>query len=78
MLTLKAYCFALALVFATTGVITYAEPAYAKTKKSNKRPGSCGTYMYWKKGKCEDARNKTTTPAPAYVCRMYGGAACAK
>ena len=24
-----------------------------------KQPGSCGAYMYWKKGKCNDARNKT-------------------
>jgi hypothetical protein len=24
-----------------------------------KPAGSCGTYMYWKKGKCNDARNKT-------------------
>jgi len=24
-----------------------------------KQPGSCGEYMYWKKGKCNDARNKT-------------------
>jgi hypothetical protein len=23
------------------------------------QPGSCGAYMYWKKGKCNDARNKT-------------------
>jgi hypothetical protein len=23
-----------------------------------KRPGSCGTYMYWKGGSCQDARNK--------------------
>jgi hypothetical protein len=23
-----------------------------------KRPGSCGTYMYWKDGRCQDARNK--------------------
>ena len=25
---------------------------------SAKRPGSCGTFMYWKAGKCNDARNK--------------------
>jgi hypothetical protein len=23
-----------------------------------KQAGSCGTYMYWNKGKCSDARNK--------------------
>ncbi len=23
-----------------------------------KRPGGCGTFMYWKDGKCNDARNK--------------------
>ena len=23
-----------------------------------KRAGSCGAYMYWSKGKCNDARNK--------------------
>jgi hypothetical protein len=23
-----------------------------------KQPGSCGTFMYWKDGKCNDARNK--------------------
>jgi hypothetical protein len=26
----------------------------AKSKKA----GSCGTYMYWSKGKCNDARSK--------------------
>jgi hypothetical protein len=25
---------------------------------SAKRPGGCGTFMYWKDGKCNDARNK--------------------
>jgi hypothetical protein len=25
---------------------------------SPKRPGSCGTFMYWNDGKCNDARNK--------------------
>ena len=30
---------------------------YHQTKA--KPAGSCGTYMYWKKGKCNDARNKT-------------------
>ena len=25
---------------------------------STKQPGSCGTFMYWKDGKCNDARNK--------------------
>jgi hypothetical protein len=24
----------------------------------SKQAGSCGTYMYWSKGKCNDARNK--------------------
>jgi hypothetical protein len=23
------------------------------------KAGSCGTYMFWKKGKCNDARSKT-------------------
>jgi hypothetical protein len=27
----------------------------AKSKKA----GSCGTYMFWKNGKCNDARSKT-------------------
>ncbi len=27
-----------------------------KAKAAKKRPGSCGTYMYWSKGKCVDAR----------------------
>ena len=31
----------------------------ARTKvAAAKRPGSCGTYMYWKGGNCQDARNK--------------------
>jgi len=30
---------------------------YHQTKA--KPAGSCGAYMYWKKGKCNDARNKT-------------------
>jgi hypothetical protein len=25
---------------------------------SAKVPGGCGTYMYWKNGRCNDARNK--------------------
>jgi hypothetical protein len=25
---------------------------------SAKQPGGCGTFMYWKDGKCNDARNK--------------------
>ena len=25
---------------------------------SAKSPGSCGTFMYWKDGRCNDARNK--------------------
>ena len=24
--------------------------------KATKRPASCGTYMYWKDGRCQDAR----------------------
>lgn len=32
-----------------------AKPA-AKTAVKAKGPGSCGTYMYWKAGKCNDAR----------------------
>jgi hypothetical protein len=31
----------------------------ARTKvAAAKRPGSCGTYMYWKGGRCQDARDK--------------------
>ena len=30
----------------------------ARVIRSAKRPGSCGTFMYWKDGKCNDARNK--------------------
>jgi hypothetical protein len=26
--------------------------------KASKRPTNCGTYMYWKDGKCQDARLK--------------------
>jgi hypothetical protein len=26
--------------------------------KTTKRPASCGTYMYWKEGRCQDARLK--------------------
>jgi len=37
-------------------------PAKAKAKKGkrakSKGPGRCGTGMYWKKGKCEDASKK--------------------
>jgi hypothetical protein len=29
-----------------------------KRKKGRRAAGSCGTYKYWKKGKCMDARNK--------------------
>lgn len=32
----------------------------ASAKGKKKGPGSCGTYMYWKAGKCVDAR---ITPA---------------
>ena len=34
-----------------------AKPAKAQTAK--KGPGACGAYMYWKGGKCQDARAKT-------------------
>lgn len=27
-------------------------------KKASSKGGKCGTFMYWKKGKCEDARAK--------------------
>jgi uncharacterized low-complexity protein len=30
----------------------------AKSKSKKKGPGRCGTGMYWKKGKCEDASKK--------------------
>jgi hypothetical protein len=30
----------------------------AKLYDQAKAAGSCGTHMYWKKGKCVDARNK--------------------
>ena len=30
----------------------------ARVRVAAKRPGSCGTYMYWKGGSCQDARNK--------------------
>jgi len=29
-----------------------------KAKKAKKGPGACGTYMFYKKGKCVDARAK--------------------
>ena len=29
-----------------------------KTAKATRRPASCGTYMYWKDGRCQDARLK--------------------
>jgi len=37
-----------------------ARRAVARTGSmpSAKRRGSCGTFMYWKDGKCNDARNK--------------------
>jgi hypothetical protein len=35
-----------------------ARPATPYHQAKVKQAGSCGTYMYWKKGKCNDARNK--------------------
>lgn len=29
-----------------------------KGKKAKSKAGKCGTYKYWKKGKCMDARDK--------------------
>ena len=31
---------------------------FAKFHHQAKAAGSCGTHMYWKKGKCVDARSK--------------------
>jgi hypothetical protein len=35
-----------------------AKAKKAKSKSKKKGPGRCGTGMYWKKGKCEDASKK--------------------
>ena len=34
-------------------------PAKLYDQAKAKPAGSCGTHMYWKKGKCVDARSKT-------------------
>ena len=34
-------------------------PAKLYHQAKAKAAGSCGTHMYWKKGKCVDARSKT-------------------
>jgi hypothetical protein len=36
-----------------------SRPAGLYHQAKAKQLGSCGAYMYWKKGKCNDARNKT-------------------
>jgi hypothetical protein len=38
--------------------ITVAKKKGKKGKKAKSRAGKCGTYKYWKKGKCMDARDK--------------------
>ena len=45
--------------FAGTADQMGARPAELDHQAKAKQPGSCGAYMYWKKGKCNDARNKT-------------------
>jgi hypothetical protein len=45
--------------FARTADQMGAHPAKLYHQTKAKQPGSCGAYMYWKKGKCNDARNKT-------------------
>jgi hypothetical protein len=45
--------------FARTTDQLGARPAKMYHQAKAKQPGGCGTYMYWKKGKCNDARNKT-------------------
>lgn len=47
----------LGMSLAPTGSSSFTTEALAKGKKG---PGMCGTFMYWKAGKCVDAR---VTPA---------------
>lgn len=57
---------ALALPITAVHVAVTDAPAVAAGKKKAKKAKKakkvaykhCGTYKYWKKGKCEDARNK--------------------
>ena len=35
-----------------------ARSAVRAARMASKQPGGCGTFMYWKDGKCNDARNK--------------------
>jgi hypothetical protein len=44
--------------FARTANQTGPHPAKLYHQAKAKQAGSCGTYMYWKKGKCNDARDK--------------------
>ena len=45
--------------FATTAAQTGTSSGNLYHQAKSKRAGSCGTYMFWKKGKCNDARTKT-------------------
>lgn len=40
------------------GVVRRSGRSIPTAAQVSKRPGSCGTYMYWKDGKCNDARDK--------------------
>jgi hypothetical protein len=44
--------------FARTADQMGAHPAELYHQAKAKQAGGCGTYMYWKKGKCNDARDK--------------------
>jgi hypothetical protein len=45
---------ALVLAFGSLSVIATAQAV-------QRTPGDCGEYMYWKDGKCVDARNKSSS-----------------
>jgi len=60
---MKALLLAASLAIPVTAIqiATIDTAAYAKAKKKVKKATkhkSCGTYKYWKGGKCLDARNK--------------------
>jgi hypothetical protein len=54
----KLLLISLAFAFGAMGYLASASAAKKHHHHAASNAGSCGTYMYWKNGKCNDARNK--------------------
>jgi len=50
-------------------VIGFASVRGADAARAVRSGGSCGEYMYWKDGKCVDARNREAEPWPDQMAK---------